>query len=232
MKRPEPLVIRKTGRGCLVFLHGAGGNHSVWFPLSRMDWPLDVVPLDLPGHGRLRDHSPLLSPEEAFSWLEGVLRDLPEPRVVVGHSLGGALALGAALHIRLAGVAAVASALRFPERTSPGPPNIACRRLFHRPDFRRRCEEHFARFLDPRMVEADLRLASQLDLRPVAPRVTPPVLLLWARHDALLPYSLALEARNLLPDARLEEIPGGHMVVLEHPDRVADAIRAFLEEVL
>lgn len=215
-----------------MFLHGAGGNHTVWFPLTRLPWPLDLFLVDLPGHGRLRDRAPLETPEEAVAWLVSVLEALPEPRVLVGHSLGGALALGASRFLPVSGVVPVASALRFPGRTTPGSPEIACRRLFHDPAFRKRCEEHFSRFLDPRTVEKDLRLASRLDLRPVAPSLQIPVLFVWARHDVLLPYSLALEARTLLPRARLEEIAGGHMVILEHPREVALALRSFLEEVL
>ncbi len=225
--------IRKSGRGSLIFLHGAGGNHTIWFPLTRRPWPLDLVLVDLPGHGNLRGQTPPENPEEALGWLEETLAGFPPPRVVVGHSLGGAL--GLALANREAGVdavAMVASALRFPGRTAPGPPEIACRRLFHRPELRKKCEEHFARFLDPGTVVADLRLASALDLREVAPALQVPVLYLWARHDALLPYSLALEARTLLPRVQYEEISGGHMVVLENPEGVAQALETFLENVL
>ncbi len=222
--------IRKTGRGSLVLLHGAGGNHTIWFPLTRQAWPLDLVLVDLPGHGRLKTQAPLERPEDVLRWLEGTLRELPPPRVVVGHSLGGALGLALAARKGMVdAVGMVASALRFPGRETPGPPEVACRRLFHRPEFRKKCEEHFDRFLDPKTVEADLRLAAALDLRDEAPNIRLPVLFLWARNDALLPYSLALEARALLPHVRYTEIPGGHMVVLENPGGVAEALQAFLE---
>ena len=82
---------------CIVFVHGALHDHSVWTLLAR--WCAhhghSVLAVDLPGHGRSDwredgDYGPKLNAQT----LRPVLRELaPHPRLVVGMSLGGLTAL-------------------------------------------------------------------------------------------------------------------------------------------
>ncbi len=79
------------GDPVLVLLHGLGATGEVWQGLLERHWPAEVLVPDLPGHGR----SPGL-PEYTFeSMTEAVAALLPAGRrvVVLGHSLGGVLAL-------------------------------------------------------------------------------------------------------------------------------------------
>ncbi|MGH8957903.1 MAG: alpha/beta fold hydrolase [Acidimicrobiia bacterium] len=75
----------------VVLIHGAGENHTRWRYQSR--WlrsrGLEVVALDLPGHGE--DHGePLATVEEMASW---VASQFDRSAAVVGHSLGGLIAM-------------------------------------------------------------------------------------------------------------------------------------------
>ena len=78
----------------LVFLHGGGQNAHTWDTVI-VGLGLPALAVDLPGHGRSAwredgDYGPRLAAET----LRPVLREwAPEPRLVVGMSLGGLTAL-------------------------------------------------------------------------------------------------------------------------------------------
>lgn len=99
---------------CIVFLHGAQHDHSVWILQSR--WFAHhghaVLAFDLPGHGR--SAGPALGSVEAIAdRLAAALGTLASPRfLLVGHSMGSLIALELARHLgeRTAGVALLGSA--------------------------------------------------------------------------------------------------------------------------
>lgn len=81
----------------VTLLHGAGMDHTVWrFQIRRLAgrrWR--VLAPDLPGHGTSRDE-PRSSVEEWGEWLVEFLTERQAAGPVVGHSLGGLIALRAA----------------------------------------------------------------------------------------------------------------------------------------
>ena len=82
----------------IVFVHGAGMDHTVWTPFARhfARHGRNVVAVDLPGHGRSAG-APLESIEEISDWLILLLDALAITRAaIVGHSLGSIVALDAA----------------------------------------------------------------------------------------------------------------------------------------
>lgn len=59
--------------------------------------------------------------------------------------------------------------------------------------------------------------------------VTVPTLLVWGRHDPIVPLSCARRYAALLPNARLEVVEDcGHYVDLEQPQRLAELVAAFV----
>jgi pimeloyl-ACP methyl ester carboxylesterase len=75
-------------------------------------------------------------------------------------------------------------------------------------------------------VEAAVFSGSELDLRTQAERATPPCLWLWAEQgDFPLEFHQTLAA--LMPAARFETIAAGHLIPMERPDLVVEAIRRF-----
>ena len=83
---------------CVVFIHGALNDHSVWTLLAR--WYAHhghrVLAVDQPGHGR-SDGPPLASIEALADWLLALLDAAGVPNAhLVGHSMGSLIALEAA----------------------------------------------------------------------------------------------------------------------------------------
>lgn len=83
---------------CVVFIHGALNDHSVWTLLARSfaHHGCGVLAVDLPGHGR-SGGLPLANVEELASWIWALL-DAAGGRqaALVGHSMGSLIALEAA----------------------------------------------------------------------------------------------------------------------------------------
>jgi pimeloyl-ACP methyl ester carboxylesterase len=83
---------------CVVFVHGAGNDHSVWTLLARFfaNHGFGVLAVDLPGH--MRSAGPLPgSVEEAADWVLALLDAAGVQRAaVVGHSMGSLIGLEAA----------------------------------------------------------------------------------------------------------------------------------------
>ncbi|HEX2420930.1 MAG TPA: alpha/beta hydrolase, partial [Acidimicrobiia bacterium] len=75
----------------MVLIHGAGENHTRWRYQSRWlkNRGFRVAPLDLPGHGD-DGGEPLSTVEEMASWVAGQIEG---PAALVGHSMGGLIAL-------------------------------------------------------------------------------------------------------------------------------------------
>src|SRR5689334_15639084 len=79
----------------VVFLHGAGFDHSAWALHSR--WfahhGFGVLAVDLPGHGR-SSGKPLTSIEAMADWTVALLDAAGSSRAkLVGHSMGSLIAL-------------------------------------------------------------------------------------------------------------------------------------------
>jgi pimeloyl-ACP methyl ester carboxylesterase len=112
-----------TPIGSVVLFHGLAANKSVMSFSAQEFANLDIrvfVP-DLPGHGRTP--GPFTADRDDFCAL-ALARDLaerkailPERTILAGHSLGGAIAIRAASHFRVAGVIALSPA---PMQTAAG----------------------------------------------------------------------------------------------------------------
>ena len=109
---------------CVVFVHGALHDHSVWTLLAR--WCAHhghgALAVDLPGHGR--SAGPVLGTVQALgAWLVALLDaagvQQPGQATLVGHSMGSLIALEAAAQApdRIARLVMVGSA--YPMKVSP-----------------------------------------------------------------------------------------------------------------
>jgi pimeloyl-ACP methyl ester carboxylesterase len=116
-----------AGRSCVVFIHGAQNDHSVWALQSR--WfahhGYSVLAVDLPGHGRSRGAA-LPSIEALADWIELLLEKVGAGMTasdettanftLVGHSMGSltALACSARHPARITRIALIGTAVPMP----------------------------------------------------------------------------------------------------------------------
>jgi 3-oxoadipate enol-lactonase len=113
--------------------------------------------------------------------------------------------------------------------------DVAMRRLFA-PEFQAAhpdlMQDRRAAFLktDPEVFQAACAALAALDLRPELAKVKVPVLVLVGEHDEATPPPMSHELAALLPNARLQIIPGcAHVPQLQSPDVFLDMIGGFLQ---
>lgn len=253
---------QQTGTGPpLLLLHGLGGSRFSWRrTVPALARSFTVFTLDLPGHGQApvfpeRDWSLEALAAEILIFLDH--QGLEQP-VLVGHSLGGTLAILLAgcqpqrfpalillaPGILLAHLPLLLVPLRFPglDHLAPfvvGPWLIPwiLRRLYYDP--RQVTPEVIAGYQRPFRRLARRREVAQLcrhlKLWPLAAqerwltRLTLPTLIIWGEADRLFPVGQARRLQRLLPQAAAFTIPGvGHNPQEEAPERVHDLMIAFL----
>ena len=248
----------------VVLLHGRGHSAAMWFSyLTVLARGWRVLAVDLPGFGlSSAPEGPLRAAEDGVSFFTGPVEELllergVGPVVVVGHSLGGLVAVELALRGRVP-----VERLVLLDAMGLGPEMTRTARLFFRAG-----PERVARRLGPRLFHRllpppETPLGQRLGMlgyellavpegRPEAakafntlvplvgevfhrrerlPEVRQPVLLVWGEREDTLPISLAEEAARRLPEVRLLRVVAGHSPHLERPELVLPAIKAFLDD--
>ena len=89
----------KGTKKTLVFLHGAGSNHSIWKPYLSAFKGHRIMLIDLPGHGKSQS-TPYVSIAHAAHEVSKVLQKAGvRNAALIGHSFGGLVGLEASLHV-------------------------------------------------------------------------------------------------------------------------------------
>lgn len=229
----------------VVLVHGAAGSHLVWPPQLRRLPGRTVYALDLPGHGRSQGNgcaSIAAYREVLIAWAD-VLR-LPR-FVLVGHSMGGAIAQEVALAAphRLAGLVLMATGARLRVHPSilqglqedyEGTARMLAR-WAHGPHPDPKLLDGFVvqlRETPAAVAYQDFAACDAWDRMAEVGRIRVPTLILVGREDRLTPPKYSRFLHEQIPGSRLVEIPdAGHMLMLEAPDLVAAALVQFLDTV-
>lgn len=91
-----PVFVAEYGQQgpLLVLLHGMGASHAHWMAVAPLlGRTCRIRAVDLPGCGRTRPLGRASTLESSYRLLRKYLRLLGEPAVLVGHSMGGLLAM-------------------------------------------------------------------------------------------------------------------------------------------
>ncbi len=228
----------------LVFLHGFGSDLTGWRAVSS---PLEdghrLLLIDLPGHGR-SEAAGAVGFDDLVDAVQAVLDEENVPRcVLVGHSLGGAVALGLLEvgSVEIGALCLVAPAGLGPEMNggvlsgllrARSEASLApwLRQLFADPAIvtpayvraalRGRTGDHVA--CQQRLAEAVFPDGTQgVSLRHVLPRVVVPAKVIWGTQDAIIP---ARHAMGLPGRIALHRVEAGHMPHVEAPPLVSALI--------
>jgi pimeloyl-ACP methyl ester carboxylesterase len=231
-----------TSGPVVVLVHGTLDRANSFRRAIRRLEDLRVVSYDRRGYQDSRGSGPAVGVEGHIEDLLGVLEEIGEPSVVVGHSLGGVVAVGAAVAqpVRFASVGAFEPPMRW--IPVEGRPSGRFAMAAQDPDaaveafYRGRVGDAAWDRLEPaaradRLADGPALVAELASLNGDAPfdvtKLSVPVVFgCGGASDEFHKENVAWLANNV-PGAEQITIPGaGHGAHLTHPDAFADFVRA------
>jgi pimeloyl-ACP methyl ester carboxylesterase len=236
----------------VLFIHGAGQDHTNWqLPARWCAWHGHaVLAVDLPGHGRTQG-PPLATVPDLAGWIGRLLRAVGvENAALVGHSMGGAIALeaAAALGQRMRRLVLIGTAPALPVneqllRAAREQPHEAHRLITTwalGADAKRGGNAVPGLWLTnasmallarnaPGVLAADFEACNRWTSgREAARRVRCPTLIIMGGNDVMTPPRAGRQLADLIAGAETVTIAGaGHTLMAEAPDAVLDALIGF-----
>lgn len=236
-----------------LFLHGAGMDHSYWPLQARWfawhGWNA-IVP-DLPAHGRSAGQA-LPSIAAMTDWVASLMAALQlERAALIGHSMGGAIALEAAArfgpratHLVMFGSAAaipVHEMLLSAAEKSPETAHQMMTEWGHGASSKMGGNTVPGMWMTgsakallsrnrPGVLHADLKACNEwLTGAAAAAKVECQALVVTATGDAMTPQRKGAELAKAVPCGRVEALDNcGHMMLQEAPDACLDALIKFM----
>lgn len=225
----------------LIFIHGSGGCKESWQYQTQYFEGSEAM--DLPGHP---DGDLCQTIEEYVAWLRGyILKKGYQDVILVGHSLGGAIALQYALDYAkdLEGIILIGSGARlrvhstFLETLEKAIGNPRLWEDISNPTYalikpeladiikKRAAKNGPGSFLN------DLKACDQFDVMEKLSSLSVPLLAICGDQDMMTPPKYSNFLVDKIAGAKAVIIPGGtHFVFAEKPAEVNHAIEAFLQE--
>ena len=234
----------------IVFLHGAGMDHSVWALLARAfaSHGLGVLAPDFPGHGRSAG-APLTSIAALADWTAALV-EVAGVRAarLVGHSMGSLVALETAARHRESvtalGLIATAAEMRVSDDlldAAKADDHAAVDMIslwgygYHATIGGSEAPglwmlggaERLLERARPGVIFADLSACNDYrDALAAAAKVTVPSIVIQGSRDLMTPAKGGKAIAAAIPGCRLTVLEGaGHMLMTERPDQVLVALR-------
>lgn len=207
----------------LVLIHGLSGSGRWWrFNTPALSASHEVLTLELIGGVGVQDAARLI-----VAWLEHL--DLP-PAAVIGHSMGGQIALyvaaSAPQRVRQLVLACASGLLR--ARWWKVALNLPRAGFSSRPRFVPVVLRDSLRTGLPNLYRSARDLLRD-DVEALLPTITVPTLVIWGSRDPLVPPQLGKHLAASIPGARYVELAqAGHVVMVDQPAAFNRAVLDFL----
>jgi pimeloyl-ACP methyl ester carboxylesterase len=236
----------------VIFIHGAGQDHTNWqLPARWFAWNGHaVLAPDLPGHGR-SDGPPLETIQDMAQWIGRLMDAANVKRAgLVGHSMGGGIAVeaAAALPDRISRVALLGTSLSMPvndalltaARDAPEQAHQMITAWAHGPRAKVGGNPAPGLWMSggtmallgrnrPGTLHAAFNACNLWKTGPdSAQRVRCPALVMIGASDSMTPPKIGRALADKIAGSRTVTIPNsGHMMMVEAPDDVLDALIEF-----
>jgi pimeloyl-ACP methyl ester carboxylesterase len=235
----------------VVFLHGAGFDHSAWALHSR--WfahhGFSVLAPDLPGHGRSAGPA-LRSIADMAGWTAALLASTQAAKArLIGHSMGSLIALETAARypakvsaLSLIGTAATMAVgpdlLKAAESNDDAAVDmVSIWGLGFRAElggslapglWMHAGAQSVLKHCSPGVLFSDLSACnSYQNALAAGASITVPTTLILGERDMMTPAKAGKALATAIPHARTVVLPGaGHMMMVERPDELLAALRS------
>ena len=229
----------------MVCIHGSGGSLTHWPEKLRRFDKFSVVALDLPGHGKSQGKG-RDSIEDYATVVDAFVKASNLNRVILmGHSLGGAIAQQLALvapkwlaALILVGTGArlrvAPSILDTLLKTTEPAANLIADWSFgpSAPTSAVETVRHGWQQTPRSITYGDFKACDGFDVMQKVEDIRMPVLVLTGSEDKLTPPKYGAYLASNIPDAKHVIIPNaGHMMALEYPDFFIEQVMTFADQI-
>jgi pimeloyl-ACP methyl ester carboxylesterase len=231
----------------VVLIHGAGSSHLCWPAELRRLAGYTVYALDLPGHGKSAGIGQHTIAAYTASVIEFLFSMGIFQATLIGHSMGGAIALQAACdypkQVCAVGLIASGAYINVPAELvenlsnptmmpvafewlkgnlfSAGTPEIIITKTMQ-----------LLAQARPGVLYGDWQACARFDLRPTVSQIAAPTWIVNGAEDLITPVSTANFITSQIKSARMQILSGtGHMLILEKPQPIGAGLRRFLADI-
>jgi pimeloyl-ACP methyl ester carboxylesterase len=231
----------------VILIHGAGGTHLSWPPQIRRLADEKIYAPDLPGHGKSEGEGR----QSIDEYVDDVIVFMAELKiraaVIVGISLGSAVALTLALKYpkQVLGLGLLGSGSKLP--VSPilletaGNPiafesavetvNKNCFSL-ESPQNLVELSKRTMLEIRPPVLLGDLLACNEFDVTSQLDKIKAPTLIICGAEDKMTPLKFSQLLQAGIINSQLQVLDNaGHMVMLEQPDAVANLLKQFIDNI-
>lgn len=231
----------------VVLVHGAGGSLLSWPPQLRRLNNQRVFTLDLPGHGK----SEGVGKQDIVEYSKVVVEFMKAVRlssaVLVGSSMGGAVALSVALRYkkRVLGLGLIGSGAKM--RVAQATLEMAATPSSFDSVVDTVIENSYSTNVDPQIkilarqqmaetrptvLYGDLVACNEFDVMNKVKNIQVPTLLICGSEDRMTPPNRSEHLHDQIEGSRLHIIEGaGHLAMIEQPDQLANILGAYLDKI-